>query len=94
MKGQRKIRGIKGDSVTLTITPDPLDEALGLPAIPLLHVSTTDACGDSCTIGDGRIDREATRRTANVVGVFTITGARRMHAALGALLKEYDRCER
>ena len=84
MKGQRKIRGIKGDNVTLTITTDPLDEALGLPAVPLLHVSATDATGDSCISGPGV-------NGAQLVACFTITGARRMHAALSALLKEYDR---
>jgi hypothetical protein len=81
VKGQRTIRGIRGDRVTVTLTPDPLDEALGLPPIPLLHVSVTDACGDSCTT-DGR------GKNASVVGCLTIAGARRLHAALGALLKE------
>lgn len=69
-----------GDRITVTVTPDPLDEALGLPPIPLLHVSVTDACGDSCaTDGDGK--------NANVVGVFTLAAARKLHSALGAVLK-------
>lgn len=76
---RKTIRGIRGDRVTVTVTPDPLDEALGLPPIPLLHVSVTDACGDSCTTdGDSR--------NAKVVGVFTLAGAKRLHAALGELL--------
>lgn len=81
MKGQRKIRGIKGDLAVVTVTPDPLDEALGLPPIPLLHLSVTDAYGDSCV-------RDSDGKNANVVGCFTIAGARRLHAALGVLLKE------
>lgn len=84
MKGQRTIRGIKGDRVTITVTPDPLDEALGLPPIPLLHLSVTDAYGDSC-------NTDGVGKNANVVGCFTIAGARRLHAALGALLVELDR---
>lgn len=79
-RDQRTVRGIKGDRVTLTVTPDPLDEVLGLPPIPLLHVSVTDAYGDSC-VSDGN------GKNANVVGVFTLAGAKRLHAALGALLK-------
>jgi len=76
---QRAVRGIKGDRVVVTITPDPLDEALGLPPIPLLHLSVTDASGDSCTT-------DGLGGNANVVGVFTIAGARRLHAALGQML--------
>lgn len=76
---RRTIRGCKGDRVVMTITPDPLDAALGLPPIPLLHLSVTDASGDSCqTDGGGN---------ANVVGVFTLAKAREIHAALGELLK-------
>lgn len=73
-----------GDRVTVTVTPDPLDEALGLPPIPLLHVSVTDACGDSCTT-------DGLGKNANVVAVFTLAGARRLHAALGAVLKSPPR---
>ena len=66
MKGQRKIRGVGGDTVWLTIAPEPLDESKR----PMLHVCV-DATGG--------------------VAMLTLTGARRMHAALGALLKEHDR---
>lgn len=77
---RRTVRGIRGDRVVVTFTPDPLDEALGLPPVPLLHVSVTDACGDSCsTDGNGK--------NANVVACLTESGARKLHAALGALLK-------
>jgi hypothetical protein len=79
VRKRRTIRGIRGDRVTITVTPDPLDEALGLPPIPLLHVSVTDGCGDSCTTdGNGK--------NANVIGVFTLAAARKLHAALGAVL--------
>lgn len=66
MKGQRKIRGVGGDTVWLTIAPDPLDEQKR----PMLHVAVIARDG---------------------VAMLTLTGARRMHAALGALLKEHDR---
>lgn len=79
VREQRTIRGIKGDRVTITVTPDPLDEALGLPPIPLLHLSVTDAYGDSA-------NSDGLGKNANVVGVFTLDGARKLHQSLGALL--------
>ena len=81
MAKQRTIRGICGDKVTVTFTPDPLDEALGLPPVPLLHVSVTDACGDSCST-------DGLGKNANVVACLTRTGALRLRAALDAVLKE------
>ena len=86
MKHQRTIHGVKGDRVTVTLTPDPLNEVLGLPPIPLLHVSVTDAYGDSCTT-------DKSSRSANVVGVFTVAGARRLHKGLGDILRAYDAAE-
>lgn len=78
---QRTIRGVRGDKVIVTFTPDPLDEALGLPPVPLLHVSVTDACGDSCTSdGDGK--------NANVVACLTRAGAVRLRDALDAVLRK------
>lgn len=67
MKGQRKIRGVDGDTVWLTIAPDPLDESKR----SMLHVAV-NICHTE-------------------VVMLTLTGARRMHAALGALPKENDR---
>lgn len=81
MKQQRTIRGIRGDKVTVTFTPDPLDEALGLPPVPLLHVSVTDACGDSCTT-------DGTGKNANVVACLTRAGAVRLRDALDSILRK------
>ncbi len=81
-RDQRTVRGIRGDRVTVTLTPDPLDEALGLPPVPLLHVSAVDGCGDSCST-------DGTGKNANVVAVLTLAGARTLHSALGAILARH-----
>lgn len=39
MNGQRRIRGVAGDSVWLTIAPDPLDER----KVPMLHVAVNSS---------------------------------------------------
>lgn len=75
MRGQRKIRGVGGDNVWLTIAPDPLDESKR----PMLHVAIVDVASDGVASTEG-------------VAMLSMAGARRMHAALGALLMDYDRC--